>query len=378
MPDPRAVIVVAQSARALAVSARRAGFAPLAIDVFGDEDTRKVSLAMITLEGGLSSGLRAIAVADAVEALIRGYGPVGLVYGSGFEHHAELIAALARMTRVFGNDARTLARAKDPIVFAQICAGAGVPHPQIALRRPDEPEGWLMKRRGGAGGAHIQAATRDGEVPPDAYFQHRVKGQSISASFVADGTHESIVGLSGQWTAPTPRTPFRYGGAVGPIDLDAERTEDIERAVRRLSREFGLVGLNSADFLVSDDAAWLIEINPRPGATLDVFDSDQDPLLAIHLAACDGRMSTPAARTAPKAAQLVYASCDATLQFQSSLPDWIADRPARGTRIKAGDPLCTVLASAGSAEAARRLAGERAGQINALFQINSIFRESAR
>ena len=378
MPDRRALIVVAQSARALAVSARRAGFAPLAIDLFGDEDTREVSLAAITLEGGLSSGLTAIAVADAVETLNRAYDPVGLVYGSGFEHQAGTLAALARATRVFGNDSQTLARAKDPIVLAQICASAGVPHPQIALRPPDEPEGWLMKRRGGAGGAHIQAATRGGEIPPDAYFQREIKGRSISASFVADGTHASIVGLSAQWTAPTPLTPFRYGGAAGPVDLGAERNEDIEHAVRRLGREFGLVGLNSADFLVSDDAAWLIEINPRPGATLDVFDSDQDPLLAIHVAACDGRMPTPAQRTARKAAQLVYAAFEGTLHFESSLPDWTADRPARGTRIKAGDPLCTVLASAWSVGEARRLIDERAVQINALFQINSIFQERTR
>ena len=368
MVDRRAMIVVGYSARSLASSARRAGFAPLAIDVFGDDDTREVSAATITLGGGLANGLTAGAVIDAVKALIRAYDPIGLIYGSGFEHQPALIAAIARETRVFGNDARTLARAKNPVVFAQICASAGVPHPRIALRPPEEPEGWLMKRRGAAGGAHVLAATRDGMVPSDGYFQRKEKGQSISALFVADGTSASIVGLSAQWTAPTERAPFRYGGAVGPLDLDAARADDVGRAVGRVTRELGLVGLNSADFLVSDDVAWLVEINPRPGATLDVFDSAEDALIANHVAACEGLIMTPAASTERRAAQLVYASCDTVPQLESSWPDWTADRPAWGTRIDAGNPLCTVLSSATSIEAARRLAGERARQIIELFE----------
>ncbi len=366
MPDRPAMIVVGHSARALAFSAKLAGYAPLAIDVFGDDDTREISLATITLEGGLSNGLTAATVADAVEALLRAYDPMGLVYGSGFEHQPESIEAIGRHTRVFGNDAQTLARAKDPLVLAKICAAAAIPHPQVALRPPDEPEGWLVKQRGGAGGAHIRPATRNCEVAPDGYFQREVRGHSISASFVGDGEAASIVGLSAQWTAPTPRSPFRYGGAVGPVSVDAARAEEIERAVRRLARELGLVGLNSADFIVSDDLAWLLEVNPRPGATLDVFDLDEDALLGRHVAACDGRMTTAAARTARKAAQIVYTACDTQSLFKSSWPDWTADRPARGTRISAGDPLCTVLASAGSVEAAKRLARERARQIDAL------------
>lgn len=368
MADRPAIVVVGYSARALASSARRAGFSPLAIDVFGDDDTREASLATITLGGGLTNGMTAQAVTDALGAMICAYDPIGLVYGSGFEHQPALIAAMARETRVFGNDATTLARAKDPVLLAQICADAGVPHPQIAARPPDEPEGWLMKRRGGSGGGHILAAARHSRFSSDGYFQREVKGQSISALFLADRTTASIVGVSMQWTSPTPEAPFRYGGAAGPLDLDARRTDDIERAVARLTRELGLAGLNSADFLVSDDVAWLVEINPRPGATLDVFDSDQDALLANHLAACDGRMTAPAARTKRRAAELVYATCDTMPRLEPAWPDWTADRPARGTRIKTGDPLCTVLSCAESVADAKRLAGQRARQIAGLFK----------
>ena len=69
MIDRPTVIVVAYSARALASSAGHAGFAPLSIDVFGDEDTREMSLASVKLDGGLSEGLALDVVVGAVEAL---------------------------------------------------------------------------------------------------------------------------------------------------------------------------------------------------------------------------------------------------------------------------------------------------------------------
>jgi len=143
-----AIIVVGYSARALAASAAHAGFAPLSIDVFCDDDTRGVSLASVKLEGGLSEGFAPDKVASAAEMLVDAHDPIGLVYGAGFEHQPETIAAIAQRTRVFGNGADILKRAKDPIVLARVCEMNGVRHPEIALAAPGEPELWLT--RGGA------------------------------------------------------------------------------------------------------------------------------------------------------------------------------------------------------------------------------------
>ena len=171
------------------------------------------------------------------------------------------------------------------------CArGTGFDIRQIAFDPPDQPQLWLTKRRGGAGGAHIASAKAPGRASPDSYFQRRVGGNSISALFLASEKKVEIIGLSVQWTAPTPSSPFRYGGAAGPVAIDRPQTEEIARSVAAMTFELNLVGLNSADFLVSADVVWLIEINPRPGATLDVFESNEAPLFARHVAACEGRL----------------------------------------------------------------------------------------
>jgi predicted ATP-grasp superfamily ATP-dependent carboligase len=368
MTDRPAVIVVAYSARALASSANHAGFAPLSIDVFGDDDMRAMSLSSVKLEGGLADGLAPDKVVNAIEALISAYEPIGLVYGAGFEHQPETIAAIARKVRVFGNDAEALQRAKDPTALAQICAAHSIRHPQVQFSAPVEPELWLMKKRGGAGGDHIGVVETPSRLRPDSYFQRRVAGRNISALFLASEKQAEIVGLSAQWAAPTQASPFRYGGAVGPIEIEPSQAEEIARSVAVIASELDLVGLNSADFLVSDDAVWLLEINPRPGATLDVFESNEAPLFARHIAACEGCL-TPTSRSMTfKAAEIVYAPHDIVVRRQRNWPDWAVDRSAPGTLIAAGDPLCTTLGVGATVDLAHACASERARRIVALVQ----------
>jgi predicted ATP-grasp superfamily ATP-dependent carboligase len=129
-----------------------------------------------------------------------------------------------------------------------------------------------------------------------------------------------------------------------------------------------LVGVNSVDFLVSDEAVWLIEINPRPGATLDVFESNEEPLFARHVAACDGCLLLSSSGLEFKAAEIVYAPYNVVVPGGRSWPDWVVDRSPAGTSIAAGDPLCTILASGATVDLARACASERARKIIALVQ----------
>jgi uncharacterized protein len=368
MTKGSAIIVVGYSARALASSAVHAGFAPLSIDVFGDDDMREVSLASVKLEGGLSEGLALDKVCDAVELLISIHNPIGLVYGAGFEHQPETIAAIAERTRVFGNGPDILKRAKDPLALARVCEANRVRHPPITLDPPDEPQLWLTKRRGGAGGAHIADAHGKSHPSADCYFQRRVAGESISALFLANEKKAEIIGLSMQWTAPTPSSPFRYGGAAGPVAIDSPQAEEIARSVVAMAFELNLVGLNSADFLVSTEAVWLIEINPRPGATLDVFESNENPLFARHVAACEGRPTPVSPTLGFRAAEIVYAPHDVVIRRLRDWPDWAVDRSPAGTQVPAGDPLCTTLGSGATVDLARACASERAQAIIALVQ----------
>src|SRR5262249_41934138 len=150
-----------------------------------------------------------------------------------------------------------------------------------------DPENWVVKIAGGAGGAHIRRASRQARTSGD-YFQRFVSGHSVSALFIADGRGARVIGFSRQWTSPAPEAPYRYGGAVRLRRIGRQGAEMIGGWLSGLAARAGLIGLCSADFIRNQDGYQLVEINPRPGATLDIFDSTEAPLIKAHLCASRG------------------------------------------------------------------------------------------
>jgi len=140
----------------------------------------------------------------------------------------------------------------------------------------------------------------------------------------------------------------------------------LEDAARAIVEANGLVGLNSVDFLV-DGADWhLIEVNPRPGATLDIFDDEKGSLFTLHLQACRGLLPSERLRfSGAAAAAIVYARRDLPSMPEFDWPDWTADRQPPGTAIAAGAPICTVLARANDPAEARQLVMHRGSTIRA-------------
>jgi predicted ATP-grasp superfamily ATP-dependent carboligase len=359
-----AVLIAAASGRALAASARRARYVPLVADYFADQDTVAMAGACVRLSNGLAAGMQADALLPALEKLATAHEPIGVVCGTGFEDRPDLLAAISERWTLLGNGAATVGRAKDPLAFAQICLASEIPHPAVTFDDPPNRAVWLKKRSGGAGGTHIAPPGAAGSSGSRYYFQRRVSGDAISALFAADGTRALILGFSEQWASPTPQAPFRYGGADQPAEIGPRMLDALTGAIHRLVEALPLVGLNSADFIVDGETFWLLEVNPRPGATLDIFDRPDASLLGLHMAACARVLPSdwPAAQDAAASA-IVYATHDIasfpTLQWL----DWATDRPHPGTIIRAGEPLCSVHASASSAIEARRLVHRRVESI---------------
>nr|WP_294523983.1 ATP-grasp domain-containing protein [uncultured Rhodopila sp.] len=361
--DAPAVLIAALSGRALAACARRGGYRPLVADMFGDLDTRDLAEASETVPGSLTRGFAKGALLAALDRLAGGRRVLGVVVGSGFEDRPALLRSIAARHGLLGNQAAVVTAMKDPFRFAETCALADVPHPEVRRDQPADGN-WLRKRAGGSGGMHIAASTRRAAPRRGRYFQRQVAGQPISAAFLAAGGRCRVLGLSRQWADPAPRRPFRYGGSSRPAPLSAARAADISGAVERLVSHTGLCGLNSADFLVREDGFDLLEVNPRPGATLDIFADSEGALFRMHLDACAGVLPDAIPRwPQAAAAAFVYAPAGITLPAIFPWPHWTADRQAPGSFVPRGAPLCTVLAEAPDAAAAERLVRLRAADI---------------
>jgi predicted ATP-grasp superfamily ATP-dependent carboligase len=359
-----AVLIAAVSGRALAVSARRGGYRPLVADFFGDQDTVAAAQGQVTLGGELAQGFRERELVEALGRLASQHVPVGIVCGTGFEDRPQLLARLAQRWPLCGNSADKVARAKDPEALAALCRDCGIAHPRVSLSPPAARNGWVAKRRGGSGGRHVAAASAK-EFGEGVYYQSRVPGKAVSALLLANGVCAVVLGFSEQWACPTPRQPFRYGGAMRPANIAPGLAERLAESACRLAAALSLTGLNSADFIVDGDDFWILEINPRPGATLDIFEADGASLFSLHMGACAGDLPDEAPRLdGAKASAIFYAERDVIAPERFEWPNWSADRPNAGIAIKAGEPLCTVHAGAATGLEARALVDERLASVH--------------
>jgi uncharacterized protein len=361
-PDGTSLLLVAVSGRALAAAARRAGHVPLVADFFADADTRRIAHGCHKLDGDPRRGFRWKTLEPALEALAAAAPSplLGVAYGAGFEDRTRLLANIAERWLLLGNEPSAVERVKSPEIFFAELARLGIPHPRTVTDLSSAGDGWLAKRQGGAGGSHVMASQAR-KVAGHIYFQEKIEGSPVSVLFAGTGDRTRVLGFSEQWTAPTRQSKWRYGGAAQPAELCAELRARLTKRVEQVAAAFGLKGLGSADFLVNGEEAFLLEINPRPGATLDIFDSEAEPLLHIHLeAALERRLPRgPLDLREASAAAIVYATEPVAVPMTMDWPDWTADQPLGGDCIDKHRPICTVWARSRTKVEATRLVEER-------------------
>jgi len=361
------ILVVAVSARTLAEAVARCGRRVVAVDLFGDDDTRAAAAGVAVVPGTPGAGPDLAAVTAAAAALAGEHGaPAGVVVGSGFEHRPAALAALAARWPLLGCPPETVAMVKDPRRLAVCCADQSIPHPEITFAPPADPRGWLAKRAGAAGGGHVVPAAEAPAAGGGHYFQRRVDGRALSATIVCDGGGARLLAFCAAALAPTAAAPYRFGGLAGPVAIDAAMHAEIAAAANRLAAATGLVGLVGLDLVVDGRRWWLIEVNPRPTAAVDVLDRGAPPLLALHLAACGGA-PVPAWAPPPTVAAtaVVYAARDG-VTGAAVWPRWVSDRPPAGTVVPAGAPICTVRAEGDDAAALAHHLDDRARRAAAL------------
>jgi predicted ATP-grasp superfamily ATP-dependent carboligase len=363
-------LVVAHSARMLAQSAARAHHPVCALDLFNDADTARFVLSSeaVSSRAGESQGFDRLDLLRRAARLCPPSLCLGLVYGAGFEDDVETLELLARGRELLGNSPELVARLKDPARFFALLDQLAIAHPPIVLCRPRPGRGWLYKRRGATGGSHIvEAELADPDpVAGAGYFQRRAPGLNLSMLFLADGRRADVVGISRQLTRGISGRRYTYAGAVGPIDVPAAVFRTLNDALQALVAHTGLVGCNSLDFLLDDDRPVVLEVNPRPSATMDLYDRDwPDGLFDAHVRACRGRLPRvfrPRRGKPVRAHAIVYAGARLRIAPDTAFAAWCSDIPRPGSDVQIDAPVCTVHAEGVDPQAVLRQLGRRRRQ----------------
>ncbi|WPH18533.1 ATP-grasp domain-containing protein [Variovorax paradoxus] len=359
------IAVAAISARAMAEAAASEGFKVVALDLFGDVDTRRAASRWMPIGAPGSLQIDAASVLAALRTLAEDSEPVqGWIAGSGFEGEPELLEEGAAVLPLIGTAPAAVRRLRDPAAFFGFLAAQVIPFPQVLLQPPEDPAGWLMKDAHGCGGWHVRHAPWSIDEPPSShhYFQREMAGLPMSATFITNGRDVHVLGFNEQTVRRFGTRPFVFCGAVGPVPVAEDIARRVTAIARTLAVEFELRGLCSLDFMRDGDAIGVLEVNPRPPASMSLYKTPPGSpgVMQAHLRAClHGELppQVPSAAQEVEGIEIVFAREPLQLDADAAqrLAAWpgIRDLPEAGQRFEIDDPVCTLTASGSNAQQVR-------------------------
>jgi predicted ATP-grasp superfamily ATP-dependent carboligase len=360
------ILIVGVSTRAIAESARAAGYDFVTLDYFGDYDQKRLcENYSLKRDFGLPFGS-----AELYESSQK-LNFDSVVYLSNLENHPEIVARFAadhrgeKYVQVLGNSAAVLGRVRHWPAFFGFLRQQGIPTPATIFADQVPPDDvrreWLRKPIRSGGGHGIAFWPADQPVGKGFLLQEYLEGQPCSASFVANGRECVILGMTEQLVglAEFGASAFRYCGNILPLAEEETRQTTLTQ-VRHitcgLTQEFGLVGVNGLDFLLKDGQVYPLEVNPRYSASMELIEQAYGlPIFDLHVRAItqqvlpDFDLASAAWKTEPRfyGKAILYAEREGRAP---NTQDWskrgIRDVPFPGEDLTRGGPVCTVLAPA--------------------------------
>ncbi|VVB86461.1 ATP-grasp domain protein [uncultured archaeon] len=230
------VLVIANSARSIVCSAKRAGYTVYALDNFCDVDMRSCAD-----RSGFIGGLDEKGIYD----LAMSFGESDIVIpGPGFEN--------LKFKNILGNKPEVAKEVNDKLMLAKKLCSLGIPHPETeplsrasGLRFP-----LMIKPRCGSGGMRNAIARDEDQLSgfqsrtdaSEFIAQEFVNGIPCSSSLIGTGNEASVIALNEQLIGIPRLTglPFAYCGNVTPFIT--QFSGDMAEYSRQIALEFGLMG----------------------------------------------------------------------------------------------------------------------------------------
>jgi predicted ATP-grasp superfamily ATP-dependent carboligase len=368
-PAAPAVVILGASARAAAASAARAGWTVHAADLFCDAD-----LAIVA-----GSCRRVTDYPGGLHTAAAGFPMAAWCYTGAVENHPDLIDQITATRPLAGNPAAVVRRVRDPAILAAALADAGLRFPETfptAVGVPTDGS-FVAKPRSSAGGHGIvrwtEAAAGSDRGFAAHLWQRWVDGLPMAAAYCLGERGATLLGASRQLlgAAWCHAAPHAYCGSVGmPLEWLHDRVRnDLERLGCLLAETFGLVGAVGVDFILgADDSITVIEVNPRPTASMELVErATGESIAGAHFAACGfAPPAPPAAGASPGiwSKAILFAVRDLAIdeplldRLQRLAHSWthddgwpaLADIPQPGQTLARGRPVITIFARATSPE----------------------------
>lgn len=332
------VLVIAQSARFLAQQAAREGYLVRAVDQFNDVDLVSVCEQTLTF-----ADFNQLNMADIRQSIVQlaGDTPATLIAGTGAEVIYPLFNQLPPQITLANNTASCFHQCHSPQQWFALLQKLQIPHPQTCFEKPASSDKWVFKPASRWGGTQIQLMT-DIPINKPGFYQRLIKGQAFSVLFFAD--RNGWQWLSTQSQQPLPDR-FIHEHLRNHFPLTPVAHEQVTTTIEKLTQTLQLRGFNSVDFILSEQLdTLLLELNPRPAASMQFLDSQS--LISAQIRACvDDKPASIASASLEQTLIYLFASQSGHVREHAHWPDSCHDIPATGQSVEAGDIICSALIS---------------------------------
>ncbi len=372
------LIIIGASARAAAQSAIRAGYSPWCIDLFADRDLQAIAPVKRCPRELWPQGIL---------ELMRDAPPGPVLFTGAMENHLEVVRAIQIERPTWGLDAMRMAVLRDSKELDRLggdCLFSPPTYERVgpflrlrmlacyALLKLLRVRGpiWLQKPRRGAAGIGIRPWRPWQKVETDSVVQMFVQGMGqygvdgMSVLFVARRGRCKILSVQDQinGAAEFGARPFQYVGNIGPIRefiIEESFMGSLRILGARLAETLNLSGIFGVDLVPTVNGNLILEINPRYTASVELWEraTGRSAMLAAETMKRGCRRATMGAWRGCQGKAIVYT------KFDCELPDLydiferneVADVPVVGSRLRRGEPICTIFASGNRAECVERL-----------------------
>jgi predicted ATP-grasp superfamily ATP-dependent carboligase len=309
-------LVVGFSVRALAEAVVALGGQPFSVDHFTDQDCRELACGWAHIKNW---GKGWPELRDALTPLVQKAPgmvlPTRVLLGGGTENWLELIDELHQSFQVLGPTLDQLQQLRSSQFWSRSVENTAIAFPetyslgtlnqlQNRLHNPTQAS-WLLKPVRGAGGLAIrrwESMSQPTALRDDRYvLQREIVGRPLGVYCILTPQGCQLLGVTESLTAevwPGP-SEFVYRGSWGPVPISSEQVAQIIDLATRIQVATGCVGWLQMDFIEDHFGhLWLLEINPRWAAGMEILMLAGINPVEHHLAAWKFNVDRPAEQAA--------------------------------------------------------------------------------
>ena len=201
---------------------------------------------------------------------------MSILLGSGF---AETISEdIISGRKNYGNNFETIKKTKSKSFFKEL-RKQKINFPRIS-KQPKKNGKWLIKEHQSYGGTKVKLFTSSKYINKNAYLQKFIHGDLVSVQFFVENQNVEILAICDQITKKSKKGLFLIKSLITK-KIKTNLSKKIHSLVKKISKTFSLKGINNLDLIMQGEIFFLLEVNPRPGLSTNILNSNYEDIFEI-------------------------------------------------------------------------------------------------